>query len=152
MLHSLSERTKRNRLTVDGTNYRSDAATAVNSGSIDMTGFEGVLFQVAYGVIAATAVSSFKIQHSDDNATWTDVAGTAQGNFTPTTDNNKVFESEIFKPMKRYLRVAFTRSTANSDIQFLQAIQYRPSHAAPTQPSAPGGAIERFISPTTGTA
>jgi hypothetical protein len=123
------------------------AATAITGSIIDTLGFNGVLFVIPFGTIASTAVTSFKVEHSDasDMSGNADIAGTAQT--VADTDDDKVFYVDIRKPVKRYVRLLVSRGTANAALS-ATALLYDPS-AAPFTQSAVG---ERFVGPASGTA
>lgn len=152
-MHNLSKVTKRLRLKVDGTNYTGSAGTSdLTSEKIDMLGYESVLIRIGFGTITAGAVTSIKCQQSSDDAaadTYDDLAGTAQT--VADTDDNKVFEIEIHKPAKRYLKHFLDRGTQNAVVDFLEAFLYNPVKAPPTQDSTVGG-TETFVTPAEGTA
>jgi hypothetical protein len=153
MNHNLSSRTKRMRVKIDGTNYQRAAGTATDtSEAIDTRGYEAVLLRMGWGAITSGGAQSFKVQQSSDDGSsdsYADLAGTNQT--VADTDDNKVFECEIFKPKERYLKVVTSRATQNSAIDFLEAILYNPIRRAVTQDSTVA-ATETFNSPAEGTA
>lgn len=153
-MHSLSQNTKRIRLPLDGTTtYTGTAGTSdLTSEGIDTLGFQSALLRVAFGTITSGAVTSIKAQQSDDDGAsdaYSDLAGTAQS--VADTDDNKVFEIEIHRPLKRYLTLIVDRGTQNAVVDYMEVILYNPVHAAVTQSSIIGG-TEQFNSPAEGTA
>lgn len=123
------------------------ADTAITGSTIDTLGFTGCLFIVQTGTVTASAVTSFKVEHSDssDMSGNADILGTSQT--IADTDDNKVFYLDIHKPVKRYLRLLLSRGTANAAVSAM-ALVYGPSDAPFTQ-TATG---ETHASPASGTA
>ena len=144
-------------LTVDGTNYVLSAGTSdVNSGSVDLAQYAGkrLVFLVALGTIAASGAGTIKVQHSDDNSTFTDVENTSQA--WVDSDDDKVIGTEIHRPTKRYYRVVTTRGDAgNSTINGIFALIGDNRTSPVTQLVTAGQFVrqpEFFASPPTGTA
>jgi hypothetical protein len=123
------------------------AATAITGSTIDTNGFSGVLILVHFGAIVTGAVTSFKVEHSDnsDMSSNADILGTNQT--VTDTDDNKVFFVDIKTPVKRYVRLLVSRATQNATVSAV-ALPYGPSDAPITQ-TATG---ERFVGPASGTA
>jgi hypothetical protein len=84
----------------------------VTCASVDRSSFDYAVVRVTIGANDC-GFSTFKVQESDDNATWTDVPGT---DFSiapltlPTSANvNTLWEWQLdLRPRKRYLRPALT--------------------------------------------
>lgn len=153
-MHNLSSNTKRIRLPLDTTTTYLGVAGTTNllSEGIDTLGYQGALLRVAFGVITSGAATSIKAQQSDDDGSsdgYSDIAGTAQT--VADTDDNKVFEIEIWKPGKRYLTLAILRATQNAVVDYMEVILFAPVQAAVTQTSLIGG-TEQFNTPAEGTA
>jgi len=140
----------------DGTNYVLSAAqTTGTSDALDMQNWDGVVFIGILGAGTATGTLSLKVQQcTTSGGTYADLTGTSSGNSTATTDNNKMIIIDIFRPLKRYLKVITTRGTANTILEALIAIQYRGRKVPVTQATTTGQAFshEVFISPAEGTA
>ena len=121
--------------------------SAITGSTIDTLGFNGVLFLVQFGTITAGAVTSFKVEHSDnsDMSSNADIVGTSQT--VADTDDNKVFFCDLRKPVKRYVRLLVSRGTQNAAVSAV-ALPYDPSDAPFTQ-TASG---ESHVSPISGTA
>jgi hypothetical protein len=127
------------------------ASTAVKGAAIDMAGFEGVVAVVTMGAIVTGAATSIKLQHgdtSDLDTSGTDVEGTNQT--VADSDDDKVFYVDLFRPLKRYVRVVVSRATQNATIGSANYIQY----GARTEPVAHAAKVggETFVSPASGTA
>ena len=124
-----------------------------NSASVDMTGFDNVLFGALFGAITAGAVTSIKAQQSDDDGVaddWTDLAGTAVT--VADDDDDKLFWLEVVQPEKRYVRLVVDRGTQNAVIDGVIAIQTNPKHIPTTHDAATVGGGEVHASPAEGTA
>jgi hypothetical protein len=101
--------------------------TAIEGGSVDMLGFDGVLFLAAVGTLTATQVTALKAQQSSDDGStdaFSDIAGSASAALADT-DDNKLVVLDIFRPTKRYVRPVVTRGTANAVVDGVIAILYR---------------------------
>lgn len=106
--------------------------TSVNCTSVDMLGFEAVRFTALFGTLTSTQVTSIKAQGSDDNSTFTDLAGTAVGPLADA-DSNKALILDLFRPKYRYIRLVVVRGTANAVIDGVLADQYLASREPVTQ-------------------
>lgn len=87
------------------------SATANGTG-VDLQGYEGALFVYDMGVFGGTSpTATLKLQESDDNVTFTDVAaadleGTQPAAITGAAD--QIIARVGYKGSKRYLRAAIT--------------------------------------------
>jgi hypothetical protein len=131
-IHSITDNTLRSRIKPDGSaNTVAAGQTSLTSDAIDMLLYECALIQIVFGTITGGAVTSIKLQHSDDNSAWNDVKGS---NITVAdTSSNKVFEYDVFRPLKRYLRTVISRATQNSAIDGEYVMLFRGMQLAPTQ-------------------
>lgn len=128
--------------------------TSQTSSAVDCKDCDGVSFVAAFGVISANAVTSVKVQQSDDDGAsdaYSDLEGTLSSVLTPTTDNNKCLVVEIVRPRKRYLKLVVNRSTGNAVIDGVVAIKHHMRSAPPPLHSTVAGR-EVFASPNEGTA
>lgn len=132
VLRQIQKEIKHIRMKPDGTNFVAAAGTtAINSDSVDVVGFNNLCFEMAVGAIVSGAVTSAKLQWSDDNSTFTDVVG---GSVTiADTDDNKIIFFEIHKPKKRYFRIATSRATQNATVDFLDAKLWNATQVPVTQ-------------------
>jgi hypothetical protein len=89
----------------------STAATSdVDSDSVDMAGYNGVMFRAYFGTPAANNL--IKVQQSSDNGSaddWSDVAGTS----VASGSSNTVFV-DVYRPTKRYVRIRALRGTSST--------------------------------------
>jgi hypothetical protein len=126
--------------------------SAINSSSIDLANTEGAIFRVLFGAITSGAVTSVKLQASDDNGSaddWTDLEGSAIT--VADTDDNKIAELDLSKPRKRYARVVVSRATQNSVVDGITAVPY----GVRNQPAAQHSTVlgrKVLVSPAEGTA
>lgn len=118
----------------------SAGVTDPNTVSVDRKGYESVAWLVTYGDNADTGVISFKLQHSDDNVTFTDaldkdgntiVVSVTAG--ASDTDHYLTGIEAVGTKLKRYVRLAITRATANTVIAALHAFLSNPQDAPVTQ-------------------
>jgi hypothetical protein len=118
--------------------------------SVDMNGYEGVVFFTTPGTITSGAVTSMKVQESADDSTWADLEGTGQT--IADDDDNQVFAVEIYRPKKRYLRVVVDRATQNAVVGEIYAIRYGLRSGPADNNVADTITSEIHISPDAGTA
>lgn len=106
--------------------------SAINSASVDMQGFNGLTFVVELGTVDATGTGNAVIAYSDDNSSFTDLENpitVAWG----ASDDEGILLLTVAKPTHRYYRCELTRSTANSVIDSILAIQTDPILKPTTQ-------------------
>ena len=120
-----------------------------NSSSVDMKSFDACTFAIGFGAITASAVTSVKLQGSDDDSVWSDLAGTAIS--VADSDDNKMVLAEINQPQQRYVRCVVDRGTQNAVIDFAVAMQSKANKAPVTQSSTVLGS-EFHQAPAAGTA
>lgn len=121
---------------------QASAGTAVNSDSVDMTGYDGVVFVGALATV--NAANSINLAQSSDDVTFVDLAGTAQ---VPGTDADLV-AIDLFRPTDRYVRAEVDRGGANTVTETMYAIQYKGRKAPVTSIATQ----ETHVSPAEGTA
>lgn len=136
-----------------------EAATAAGTGDtvvsagVDMQDYGGVLFFTSFGAITATAVTTWKVQQSDDDGVgdaYSDLAGT--GISVADNDDGQMFGTQIIHPLKRYVRVAVVRATANAVIGEIYAIRFGKGTRPVTNTVTDTATFESFASPAEGTA
>lgn len=118
----------------------------ITSDAIDMAGFEGVLILGSYGV--ANSGNYAKVQQSSDDGV-ADAYGDVEGTkLTPTVSGNS-FAIDVYRPLKRYLKVVETIGSS-SLVGPILAIKY----GAKALPTSHGDVVdyEAHISPAEGTA
>jgi uncharacterized phiE125 gp8 family phage protein len=88
------------------------AAYSLVGTSVDILGYS-VLVNLISGTNGTSGTVDVKLQHSDNNSTWTDVT---DGAFTQvTTANDNATYEKLYTGTKRYLRVVATVGTATCD-------------------------------------
>ena len=115
------------------------ATTDINGATLDMSGYDGVMVIVTFGVITGSAVTSIKMQQDTDSAMGTaaDLLGTGQT--IADTDDEKVFYINLVNPVERYVRVVVDRGTANAVVASAIYIQYGAKAKPTTQGSNVSG-------------
>jgi hypothetical protein len=132
-------------------NAAAAATTDIETASVNMVGFESVVFQVAFGTITGSAVTSVKLQQSSDDGVadaFSDLEGT--GLTVADTDDNDTFYLECVKPQKQYVRCVVDRGTQNAVVDGVWAFQYNVRHEPVTQGA--DAHVEATYSPVEGTA
>lgn len=118
---------------------------AVNSDSVDMAGWNGVVFLTSFGT--ANANNTANGAQSSDNSSFDDLAGTSVSSGASDED----VWLDIYRPSDRYVRLEVARGTS-STLESIWAIQYRGSKM-PVSNVVSGTIIgERHVSPAEGTA
>ena len=120
-----------------------------NSSSVDMKSFDACTFGIGFGAITASAVTSVKVQGSDDDSAWSDLKGTAIT--VADSDDDKMVLAEINQPQQRYLRCVVDRGTQNAAIDFAIAMQSKAEKQPVTQSASVLGS-EFAQAPAAGTA
>lgn len=96
----------------------------IDATAVDMAGYEGVMFVVAFGAIVAGAATSIKGQSgaASDGSDAADLAGT---NITVAdTEDNTVSVLDIYQPTDRYVRPVVLRATQNATVDSIVAVLY----------------------------
>lgn len=93
------------------------AVGTVNGDGLDCQGYDEALFQADVGTMATNATLDLKLQESDDDSTYTDVASGAATQLTQAGgDSNKQARISIAcRDYKRYLRLVGVVGTAVVD-------------------------------------
>lgn len=130
------------------TDHTTAGTSAVNSGSVDMRGYEGVIFITSFGT-AATDNTCNLAQSSDDGSAddFTDLTGTATG----ATASDEDIWLDVYRPSKRYVRLEAVRATS-STLESIWAIQYG-ARDLPVDNTTTGTIVgEAHVTPAEGTA
>lgn len=107
-------RSWRNQIAI-ATNQRAAGTSDITGPSTDLFGYNCAVLMVEFAAITAGAVTSVKVQESDDGATWADVANSSQA--VADDDDNNVVMIELTHPLKRYVRAVVDRGTQNSTVR-----------------------------------
>jgi len=100
-----------------------DGATDPDSDSVDMEGFDGVMFLGIVGTIAATGTVTLAAEQSSDDSTFNALSGISAE--AGAADDDKFLLLDVYRPTDRYVRTALTRGTADSVYGGTIAIQYK---------------------------
>ena len=106
-----------------------DGQTDPDSSSVDMQGFEGVLFIGIVGTVTGSGTASLKASQSSDNSSFNDLSGVVATGAAGGSD--KFILLDVYRPLDRYVRTTLTRAVANSIYGGTIAIQYG-AHKKPT--------------------
>lgn len=127
------------------TDHTSAGTSAVNSGSVDMAGFEGVIFFSSFGTAASN--NTVEAAQSTDDSTFADLIGTS---VTSGSSDEDVW-IDIYRPLERYVRAEFARGTSTT-LESIWAIQYG-ARKQPVDNTTSGTIVgEAHVSPIEGTA
>lgn len=83
------------------------ATTDVSGSTIDMAGYEGVIFTAR--IATANAGNFLRGEHSDDGTNWEEI----EGSKVVAAEDAQSVVLEIHKPKKRYVRAAIERTAAS---------------------------------------
>ena len=126
--------------------YAAAATSAINSASVDMSGYTGVLFIASFGTAAANNTMN-AAQGADDSADWEDLTGTSVASGASDED----VWVDVYRPTDRYVRAEIARGTSTT-LEAIWAIQYGP-RTAPVDNTTTGTISgEVHASPAEGTA
>jgi len=107
-----------------------------NGSSLDAANFREVALHFGLGTIDAGNTVAFKLQDSDDNATWADVVGAATPAYDSTSSDKDNFQlgsrlryRRAAGSAKRYLRVVQTVTGAGSVRTYAQLTAGKASQA-----------------------
>ncbi len=118
--------------------------TAVNSASVDMQGFEGVMFFVK--LATANAANFINAAQSADDVTFNDLLGSK----VVPGDNGDVAMIDVYRPIDRHVRLEVDRGGADTVLGEIYAVQYGGKNVPVTHGSTVDS--ETHISPAEGTA
>ena len=97
------------------TTARTAGTSNINGPSTDLFGFNCAVLMIEMAAIVATAVTTIKVQESDDGTDWTDLADAEIT--VAADDDNDVFFLELTHPLMRYVRAVVERGTANATVR-----------------------------------
>lgn len=100
--------------------------TEVDSSILDMSGYDGVIFIVDLAAVTDASVLTLNTQQNTANQTsgMATITG-ASATFTASTSSNKALLVDVYRPLQRYVRAAFTRTAQNATVNTIIAIQYK---------------------------
>jgi hypothetical protein len=130
-------------------NAAAAATTDIESDGVDISGFENIVFVVAFGAITANAVTNVHLEQSTDNVTFADLEGTSVT--VADDDDNLLAVLEIHRPRERYVRCVVDRGTQNAVVDGIFAIKHNGTRYAPITQGATVLGSEIHVSPAEGT-
>ena len=100
-----------------------DLAASTNGTSVDLLGFDSVAFVATTGAITGAGAFTIKLQESDDNAAWTDVA--AEHYQAPISGNLAAATTAKtgYRGFKRFVRPVMTKGSGTSIFASVIAIK-----------------------------
>ena len=120
---------------------------------VDTSGFNVATFLIIFGTITGSAVTSVKLQQSDDDGGADDYTDLEGSNITVAdTQSNKICIASVTKPLKKYVRAYVDRGTQNAVVDGIICILSDPRVAPVTQDTTVMAASEESASPSEGTA
>lgn len=124
---------------------------SVNSAPVFVGDCEAFVIIALIGAIVSTGTVAFKLQHGDlaDGTDLADVEGSALTQMGDA-DDNKMFVSEVFNPIKNYVNPVFTRATANGTVDGVIILKFG-KRVRPVAQGATVKAAESLGSPASGT-
>ena len=96
--------------------------SAINSDSVDMAGYEGVLFFTTVLAITSGGLQSINGAQSSDDSNFDDLLGSKVT--IADDDDDQTFFLDIYRPEDRYVRLEVARATQNSAFGEIYAIRY----------------------------
>lgn len=115
--------------------------TNVNSGEVDLQASNGVTWFIGLGAVVGSGTFSAQVQHSDVSGSgFTDITGKVGAINGGSADSSKVIAIDVNEPTRRYQRVAITRGTANSTVDYVMVVKFRR-----VQPPTQGATVETAV-------
>lgn len=124
--------------------------TDIETDSVDMSGFDSVLFIAVFGTLTATQVTSMHAEQSADDSTFNDLEDSGSAALADD-DDDKIIQLDIHKPGDRYVRAVIDRGTANAVLNAVVAIQYNAKSVPTTQDADTVVETVQIIDPDEGT-
>lgn len=111
------------------------AQDEILSASVDMAGFDRVVFIVSWNAVVDTAVLTLRGQASENDSDWNDTDAVTPSHTGSTSSNKYQMLDYAIPHGKRYARAKVTRTTANATPGAIFAIRYRSKGADPVTQS-----------------
>ncbi len=128
------------------------SGTVAPAAAVDVSKYEAYMIMVSIGAIVSGGAAAFKLQHGDlaNGSDLADVEGSA---LTPMadTDGNKMFLSEVIRPLKNYVLPVVTRSGANVTVEGMWLIGYGKRGVKPVTQGSTVKSSKQLGSPLSGT-
>lgn len=128
-------------------------SSAITSATVDMAGYDSVLFFTTVGTITSGAVTSIYVQQSSDDGSSDAYAALAGTGITIADDDDgETFGVEIIRPRERYLQCVVSRATQNAVVGEIYALQYNGRSRPVTNTVTDVSTFESHESPSEGSA
>ena len=95
----------------------------LTSDTVDLAGFDGVMFIALFGTLAATQVTSLSAQDSDDDSAYDALSNSSVGPLADD-DDDQCLVLDVYRPGSRYVQAVITRATANAVVDGVVALLY----------------------------
>lgn len=122
------------------------STVTINSDSVDMSGYDGVMFLTSYGTAAADNLLQ-AAQSTASTTSFSDLLGTSVG--AGASDEEQWID--IKRPIEQFVRATAVRATS-STIESIWAFQYGARDVPVDNTTAGTIHGEQHVSPSTGTA
>lgn len=129
------------------------ATDITDAAGVDASGFEEVVFLIVFGTITGSAVTSVKLQQSEDDGSsdgYSDIEGSSV--VVADTNSNKVVIVSVRRPKKKWVKPYVDRGTQNAVVDGIFAILRHPRVAPVTQDSTVVTTSKELAGPNEGTA
>ncbi len=103
-----------------------------DSSSVDMQGFDGVLFIGVAGTISGSGTATLTVEQSADDSTFNVLTG-PEAVATAAAHSDKALMIDVKKPTDRYLRTNMTSAVGNVEYGGTIALQYTARSKPTTQ-------------------
>lgn len=97
-------------LTINHIPIQSLTATAVNGTGIDMSGWDGIRFEIPHGIFGTSGTLDALVQ-TDDNSGFNSAANVTNASLTQITNANGLAMIEVYRPTERYVRLQLKGQT-----------------------------------------
>lgn len=108
-----------------------DTNSDTDGSTVDLQGFGGVMFVLSIGDIADGESASFKLQESDNDSDWSDVADEdlygSEPSVSGTTDDDSQVSEVAYAGDKRYVRAVLT-APSTSKLFAATAVKFTARH------------------------
>lgn len=144
---------KNNKVVLCKTAVAAGTSDITDATGVDVSGFEEVAFLVPFGTITSGAVTSVKLQQSDDDGSSDAYSDLEASSCTVADDqDDKVLILACRRPLKKYVRCYVDRGTQNAVVNGIIAILRHPRVSPVTQDSTVISTSKELAGPAEGTA
>jgi hypothetical protein len=126
------------------------ATTDINGSAVDMSNYQGLLIEVAFGTIVTNAVTKLIVQQSPSSS-FSGTPSVLKEVTVADDDDDKTFLIDVYKPQQslgRYVRVVVDRGTQNATVGPIMYTQYDPRTEAQNPAGTGIKSATHLVSPT----